>query len=219
MAGSVVLVRGINVGAHHRVRMPELVDACEAASLGRPRAYLQSGNLVFDAPAPGVAAPGGAAAGDPAAGEGGAGETATAATDRAEAVSRILSERFGVTARCLTVGAGRLAAALRSVPEDVDPDEKLTHLVFWDPPGGDGDAARFAAGREELLAAAEEGAFGGDRLIVEPDHAVVLYRESSRNSKLGLPRLERALGVEGTARNLRTTRVLAEWCGGGEGGT
>ncbi|MCP3425742.1 DUF1697 domain-containing protein [Rothia sp. AR01] len=219
MAGSVVLIRGINVGAHHRVRMAELVAACEAASLGRPRAYLQSGNLVFDAPAAGVPAPGGAGAEDPAAGGGGSGDAAAVGTDRADAVAGILAARFGVTARCLTVGAGRLAAALRSVPEDADPDEKLTHLVFWDPPGGDGDVARFAAGREELLAVAEEGAFGGDRLVLEPDHAVVLYRESSRNSKLGLPRLERALGVEGTARNLRTTRVLAEWCGGRADGT
>jgi uncharacterized protein (DUF1697 family) len=210
--GVVVLIRGINVGSHHRVRMPELVAACEAAGLGRPAAHLQSGNLVFDDDAVAAAEVGSDAALDAGA-EGAAPDAGSAPAaprrpeDLAEGVAAVLAAEFEVDARCLGLSPARLAAALASVPEAAQAEEKLTHLVFWEPPAASG-AERFAAGRAELLAAAGEGAFGEDRLILGPDHAVILYRESSRGSRLTLARLERALGVAGTARNLRTVRAL-----------
>jgi uncharacterized protein (DUF1697 family) len=213
--GVVVLIRGINVGSHHRVRMPELVAACEAAGLGRPAAHLQSGNLVFDDDAVAAAEVGSDAALDAGAGgtegaEPDAGSAPAASRrpeDLAEGVAAVLAAEFEVDARCLGLSPARLAAALASVPDAAQAEEKLTHLVFWEPPAASG-AERFAAGRAELLAAAGEGAFGEDRLILGPDHAVILYRESSRGSRLTLARLERALGVAGAARNLRTVRAL-----------
>ena len=46
MTVTIILVRGINVGGHNRLPMPELRDAACAAGAETARTYLQSGNLV-----------------------------------------------------------------------------------------------------------------------------------------------------------------------------
>jgi uncharacterized protein (DUF1697 family) len=43
------LLRGINVGPHHRVSMPDLRGAFEAAGYEDVTTYVQSGNVLFDA--------------------------------------------------------------------------------------------------------------------------------------------------------------------------
>lgn len=43
----VALLRGINLGSHHRLAMPELKTACEGVGLETVDTYLQSGNIVF----------------------------------------------------------------------------------------------------------------------------------------------------------------------------
>lgn len=40
-------LRGINVGTHNRVKMPDLKSALEAAGFADVRTYIQSGNLLF----------------------------------------------------------------------------------------------------------------------------------------------------------------------------
>ena len=52
MTRCVALLRGINLGAHKRVKMPELRALATELGLGDPRTYLQSGNLVVDAEEP-----------------------------------------------------------------------------------------------------------------------------------------------------------------------
>jgi uncharacterized protein (DUF1697 family) len=47
----VALLRGINVGGKHKLPMKELVDICSATQCGNVRTYIQSGNVVFTAPA------------------------------------------------------------------------------------------------------------------------------------------------------------------------
>jgi uncharacterized protein (DUF1697 family) len=44
----IVLLRGINLGAHRRVAMPALRELLTEAGLGDVRTYLQSGNAVLD---------------------------------------------------------------------------------------------------------------------------------------------------------------------------
>lgn len=53
----IALLRGINVGGHNRVPMPELRAVCEDLGWSDVRTYIQSGNVVFrsDTPVPGVA--------------------------------------------------------------------------------------------------------------------------------------------------------------------
>ena len=48
----VALLRGINVGGRHTLRMARLVSLFEDAGCERVRTYIQSGNVVFEAPAP-----------------------------------------------------------------------------------------------------------------------------------------------------------------------
>lgn len=43
----VALLRGINVGAHNRVKMEQLRSSLEALGYGEVRTYIQSGNAVF----------------------------------------------------------------------------------------------------------------------------------------------------------------------------
>lgn len=44
----IALLRGINVGGHHRVPMDELRDLCAQAGYIDPTTYIQSGNVVFE---------------------------------------------------------------------------------------------------------------------------------------------------------------------------
>lgn len=41
------LMRGINVGGKHRVKMDELKDVFAESGMQAPRTYIQSGNVVF----------------------------------------------------------------------------------------------------------------------------------------------------------------------------
>ena len=43
----IALLRGINVGAHKRMKMEKLRECCESAGCKNVKTYIQSGNLVF----------------------------------------------------------------------------------------------------------------------------------------------------------------------------
>ncbi len=47
----IVLLRGINVSGHHKIPMPELRALCAENGWNDVQTYIQSGNLVFSAPA------------------------------------------------------------------------------------------------------------------------------------------------------------------------
>ena len=46
----IVLLRGINIGAHKRMKMDELVASCVACGFAGAKTYIQSGNVVLKAP-------------------------------------------------------------------------------------------------------------------------------------------------------------------------
>jgi uncharacterized protein (DUF1697 family) len=48
----ILLLRGINLGAHNRISMPELRAALERAGFAEAHTYLQSGNVVVSSDAP-----------------------------------------------------------------------------------------------------------------------------------------------------------------------
>lgn len=50
MAHYVSLLRGINIGPHKRMRMPDVVQLYTQLGLTAVQTYLQSGNVLFDAP-------------------------------------------------------------------------------------------------------------------------------------------------------------------------
>ena len=45
------LLRGLNVGANNRIKMPALISVFEACGCTNVTTYIQSGNVLFDAPA------------------------------------------------------------------------------------------------------------------------------------------------------------------------
>ena len=47
MAVVISLLRGVNVGGHHKIEMDELRALYESLRLGEPQSYVQSGNVVF----------------------------------------------------------------------------------------------------------------------------------------------------------------------------
>ena len=47
MTTYIALLRGVNVGGHRLIKMPELKRLFEAMGCGRVRTYIQSGNVVF----------------------------------------------------------------------------------------------------------------------------------------------------------------------------
>jgi uncharacterized protein (DUF1697 family) len=48
MAVVICLLRGVNVGGHHKIRMEALRALCESLGLEAPETYVQSGNVVFN---------------------------------------------------------------------------------------------------------------------------------------------------------------------------
>jgi uncharacterized protein (DUF1697 family) len=86
MGTQVVLLRGINVGAANRIKMPALCEALVDAGLGsEPRTYVQSGNIAI--------------------------ESALGEAELMQAVSKMLAERFSIVTPVIV----REAAELREV--------------------------------------------------------------------------------------------------------
>ncbi|GAA3412515.1 DUF1697 domain-containing protein [Paenibacillus hodogayensis] len=48
MAIYIALLRGINVGGKHKIKMPDLKRSLETLGLGRVQTYIQSGNVLFE---------------------------------------------------------------------------------------------------------------------------------------------------------------------------
>lgn len=48
MAIYIALLRGINVGGHHKIKMAELKSLLEAMGLQKVKTYIQSGNVLFE---------------------------------------------------------------------------------------------------------------------------------------------------------------------------
>ena len=49
MPAVIAMLRGVNVGGHHMIKMDVLRTLCESIGLESPRTFIQSGNIVFKA--------------------------------------------------------------------------------------------------------------------------------------------------------------------------
>ena len=118
MTTQIALMRGINLGPHKRIGMPELKRLFAEAGADDVRHYLQSGNIVFAAP----------------------GRQTTAISD---AVTAAIVDRFGVTVPILTVTADDLRAIAEANPYRAAgvPDNELHLMLLSARP----DAERVAA--------------------------------------------------------------------------
>ena len=52
MIRNIALLRGVNVGGHHKLPMKELAKVLEANGCSNVRTYIQSGNIVYDGDVP-----------------------------------------------------------------------------------------------------------------------------------------------------------------------
>ena len=50
MSVFIIFLRGVNVGGHKKIKMDELRALCASLKLRNPQTYVQSGNVVFEAP-------------------------------------------------------------------------------------------------------------------------------------------------------------------------
>lgn len=114
-------------------------------------------------------------------------------------VRTLIAEEFGVDTPVIPRTHEALIASLEAQPF-TDPVEKLLHAMFLEGPPVPG---ALEALRERLVPGEELALIGDDLWINYAEHGV-------HASKLTKAVLDRALGVAGTARNLRTTRKLAE---------
>lgn len=113
-------------------------------------------------------------------------------------VRALIAEEFGVDTPVITRTHAELVESLAQHPFP-DGDDTLVHVMFLagPPAGGAVDALT------PRLLAGERLALRGDDLWI--DHAAGVHA-----TKLTKAALDKALGVDGTARNLRTVRKLAE---------
>lgn len=119
--------------------------------------------------------------------------------DACAAVQSAISAEFGVDTPVIHRTHTQLVASERAQPFP-DGEEKFVHAMFLAGPS--------KAGAVDAL---EERLLPGERLALVRDDLWIDYGSGGvHSSKLTTAVLDRALGVAGTARNLRTVRKLIE---------
>ena len=98
----IALLRGINIGGHHKVSMKRLTELMEARGFANVRTYIQSGNIVLDS-------------------------AAKAGSELAD----LIDNEFGFRPAVLVLSATEFRRALDKNPYDVDAG-KTVHFFFCD---------------------------------------------------------------------------------------
>ena len=132
----IAMLRGVNVGGHHKVPMQQLRALCERLHCRRPETLIQSGNVVFEIPAE---------------------AERTIAADLEEALERQFGFHSPVILRSL---AEMRAIVARNPFEGRDPALGLVTFLRSDP----GDAACAAA--QPLAAGPEQVTFAGKEMFI-----------------------------------------------------
>lgn len=102
MTTYIALLRGVNVGGKNRVPMPLLRKAFEEAGFSRVSTYINSGNVIFDAPQP----------------RGVRGENASLSNEALQAQCRaLLKAAFDVEVAVAVLSAEELRTALAAAPD------------------------------------------------------------------------------------------------------
>jgi uncharacterized protein (DUF1697 family) len=117
----------------------------------------------------------------------------------------LIEEHFGVDTPVIVRTPEQIAAVLarNPFPDEVAKAEKLVAAVFYAKPLPPGEAiVEFA---ESI----------GEKVVVDGRELYIAYSSGVHNSKLTGPAMRRRLGgVDGTARNWRTLRAVAELAAG-----
>lgn len=116
-------------------------------------------------------------------------------------VRALIAEEFGVDTPVILRTHEDLDAALAARPfDDDDVVEKMLHVMFLE-----------GSARPGAVQAIEQRLVPGERIALVGDDLWIDYgRGGVQGTKVTKAVLDKALGVAGTARNLRTVRALAE---------
>ncbi len=185
MPAFVGLVRGINVGGRGKVPMAELTKLVVDSGMTDVRTYLQSGNVVFDAP-----------------------DDARPARLSADLV-RAFEERFGFKAGILVLRGDALAriAAANPFAARATGDPPPVHVMFLM-----GEPQAPAVSHAEL--AGRLGDVGDDEFALGEGAVYLFCPQGVARTRLSGPFFERTLGVPVTMRNWRTVMQLVAVAGG-----
>ena len=174
----ICLLRGVNVGGHHKIRMEEL-RALFAEPLGyqNPRTFIQSGNVVFEVRG---------------------GKKEVAITDEIE---KAIEARFGFHSDVILRSPSEMAGVIERNPfvgrPALDPSRLVVTFLSRIP---DADARV----RLEFVDPA------GEELYLIGRELYMYFRDGQGKTKLSLPKVARALGEAGTARNWNSVLKLEE---------
>jgi len=130
MAAAISLLRGVNVGGHHKIRMEELRELYESLGLRHAQTYVQSGNVVFRTDA----------------------RDFTRLSKRiADAIEQRFAFRPGVILRTAADLRGVIAANPFASRCDLDPSRLLVYFLASEPPAdARGRLMRIETAPEEL---------------------------------------------------------------------
>ncbi|MFF3027463.1 DUF1697 domain-containing protein [Microbacterium sp. NPDC057944] len=115
-------------------------------------------------------------------------------------VRALIAEAFGVDTPVIARSHAELEVALAENPFPDAAQDKMLHAMFLE-----------SEPAEDAVDALTERLVAGERIALIGRDLWIDYDEGGvQNTKLTKAVLDRALGVAGTARNLRTVRTLAE---------
>ena len=191
MATHVALLRGINLGGKNKVAMADLRALVGELGHADVVTYIQSGNVLFTAPAD------------------------ADCTEVAGAITEAISTRLGVSAPVVVVTREELGQIHAANPFPDEPDPKRVHAVVLSAPLGAELTAKLDAAIAQSAAkgAKDAAATVGRTLYL---HTPAGYGTSDlAAAALRIVSSPKA-GVTGTARNWATITKLLELCGSSE---
>ena len=193
MATHVALLRGIKLGGRNKVAMADLRALVSELGHTDVSTYIQSGNVLFSAPADA----------EPAA--------------LALAMTEAIAAKLGVTSPVIVLTRDELAGVVAANPFPDEPDHRRVHAVMLSGPPG----PELTAGLDAAVAQSAAKGFR-DEIAVTGRTLYLHTPEGYGNSELAAALLRVVsspkAGTTGTARNWATMTKLLAMCGAGEPG-
>jgi uncharacterized protein (DUF1697 family) len=189
MATHVALLRGINLGGKNKVAMADLRALVSELGHTGVVTYIQSGNVLFTAPAD------------------------ADCTEVARAMTEAIAVRLGVTAPVVVVTREELGQIHAANPFPDEPDPKRVHaVVLSGPPGAELTAKLDTAIAQSAAKGAPDAAITIGRTLYL--HTPAGYGTSDLSAAALRVVSSPKAGVTGTARNWATMTKLLELCEG-----
>jgi uncharacterized protein (DUF1697 family) len=189
----VALLRGINVGAHNRMKMQDLVSLFGGLGFENIKTYLQSGNVVFSSKA-GTHENSGFRSGGLKAGN-------VEAVSIRKAIESAISEHFGfdVTVIIRTIGEMIKTANENPFLKDASIQPDKLHVAFLSDAQAAEKISKLALRKDE-----------NERYSIERSEVYLYCPNGYGNTKMNNTAIEKLIGTLATTRNWNSVMALAE---------